>query len=282
MPELVRVAAVGNLATAANLQTVNDFVDTLETSLTPARGAFLDRLAIIAAGGAGELTAARAALLTNLDAAISGRASAANLTTAQTDLTTLIGRITAGRATDWDTNTATLVSLLARITAGRATDWDTNTATLVTLLARLSAVRAGYLDVLNAEQNGMTGVPILYPANAAAVAPTSGTPAFTLGAYTQVVAAVTGLLGLSGVYHTTNSEAIETIIEIAQGAAASEVVVWRGRVKTQSATADAPMFFPIWPYIRLTSGVRLAVRTGTSIATHTCSVAVQCVPLPLA
>lgn len=48
-------------------------LSTLEGRLTATRAGYLDRLAIIAAGGAGELTAARAALLANLDATVTSR-----------------------------------------------------------------------------------------------------------------------------------------------------------------------------------------------------------------
>lgn len=45
----------------------------LSADYTATRAALIDRLALLQAGGAGELTLARAALLTNLDAAVSGR-----------------------------------------------------------------------------------------------------------------------------------------------------------------------------------------------------------------
>jgi hypothetical protein len=45
---------------------------------TAARAALIDRLALLAAGGAGELTSARAANLTNLDALITTRLGAIN------------------------------------------------------------------------------------------------------------------------------------------------------------------------------------------------------------
>jgi len=48
----------------------------LSADYTATRAALIDRLALLQAGGAGELTIARAALLSNLDAAVSGRLGA--------------------------------------------------------------------------------------------------------------------------------------------------------------------------------------------------------------
>lgn len=55
----------------------------LAADYTAARAALLDRLALLLAGGAGELTPARAALLANLDAAVSSRPAAADYTAAR-------------------------------------------------------------------------------------------------------------------------------------------------------------------------------------------------------
>ncbi len=100
-------------------------VATLLTRLTSTRAGYLDNL-------------------TNLDAAISGRASATNLTIAQADLTSLVGRLTSARAGYLDllntyldatvstrataANLATLSSDVADVAADaeKARQWATN------------------------------------------------------------------------------------------------------------------------------------------------------------
>ncbi len=81
--------------------TLEGKLDALALICTAARGLLIDRLSLIAAGGAGELTAARAALLSNLDAAISSRApSATALSTADwpAALATALSAYTAAKA----------------------------------------------------------------------------------------------------------------------------------------------------------------------------------------
>ena len=80
-----------------------------------------------------------------IDAAISSRATASALATAQADLTTLVGRITATRAALLD-NLANLdAAISTRATHAEAT---ADTAGTTTLLGRLTATRAGLLDAL--------------------------------------------------------------------------------------------------------------------------------------
>lgn len=115
--------------------------------------------------------------LTNLDAAVSSRSSYDGSDTS--GVTTLLARLTSGRATDLDRlanldatissrstytgdDTAGTSTLLARLTAGRASNLDlldaaistviiaaeTDTPGVLQLLTRLSAIRATHLDYL--------------------------------------------------------------------------------------------------------------------------------------
>ena len=80
--------------------------------------------------------------MTNLDAAISTRAAATALTTAQTDLTTLTGRLTSGRATAIDNLDATVSSRAPSSTALSSATWTPTRAGLVDNLDAAITTRA--------------------------------------------------------------------------------------------------------------------------------------------
>lgn len=98
-----------------------------------------DSFGCIGAAGAG-LTALGDARIANLDAAVSSRSTYAGADTAGT--TTLLARLTAGRATGLDNLDATVSS--------RSTYAGADTGGTTTLLARLTAGRATSLDNLDA------------------------------------------------------------------------------------------------------------------------------------
>ncbi len=139
--------------------------------ITVARGLLVDRLSIITAGGAGELTAARAALLSNLDATISSRAipgDAMTLTAAYNAAKTaaqagdamalLAAAVTAIRQSVClvgdpagsigkllnDCLDAAISSRAPGATALSTADWP---AALATALAAYTAAKAAFLDI---------------------------------------------------------------------------------------------------------------------------------------
>lgn len=98
-----------------------------------------DAFARIGSAGAG-LTALGDTRLANLDAAVSGRASSSALTSLQSDVTTLLGRLTATRAGYLDNLSGGAAATAAALAA--------EAADVATLVARLTATRAAYLDKL--------------------------------------------------------------------------------------------------------------------------------------
>lgn len=123
---------------------VGGYVDSIDAA-TSTRAAIAD------------YTSARAAKLDNLDATTSSRSSQASVTalgspaqatalaTAQADLTTLLGRLTATRAGLLDNLALLDVAISSRATHAEATG---DTAGTTTLLSRLTSIRAGLLDNL--------------------------------------------------------------------------------------------------------------------------------------
>ena len=159
-------------------------LDALALICTAARGLLLDRLALLAAGGAGELTVARVAYLDNINQAGLLQVTAARAA--------LLDQITAARLAeldpanipaDLDTIKGYLDTEIAAILAAvdtevaaikAVTDNLPNSGALTTLTAyvdeletRLSAVRAGYLDNLNNAQ--LLNIPNLSTLSAARI-----------------------------------------------------------------------------------------------------------------
>jgi hypothetical protein len=206
-------------------------------TLTQARIELSDRLALLAAGGAGELTAARAALLTNLDAAISTRAASTQVDALEGDTTTLLARLTAGRA--------------------------------------------GFLDALTAYQNGTVNVSVIHPTQAAPTACTAGA-ANVMGAYAQIVAAVAGANVLLGIVGSSPVIADTFQVEIAQGAAAAEVVIARVAVRVRSDANNDGGHWIALPYpVQITAGARLAARVSCPQAAAVFNLHVVIMPRPI-
>jgi hypothetical protein len=117
----------------------------LANKLTAARAALLDRIGLLAPGGAGQLTIARVGFLDNINnAQLLFVPNLSTLTAARIGYLDNINQagllqVTAARAT-----------LLDQITALRMAELDAANipADVDTLLARLTALRAGYLDAL--------------------------------------------------------------------------------------------------------------------------------------
>jgi hypothetical protein len=129
-------ANVGSPSTAVNLSgTTVGIVSTVNALASAAVQSVWDFLlsSISAAGSIGKL------IKDNLDAAISSRASS-------TDMGTVLGRLTSGRASNLDNLDATVSS---RATQTSVNSLQTDVTTLTPLPSRLTAVRAGYLDNLN-------------------------------------------------------------------------------------------------------------------------------------
>lgn len=90
-----------------------------------------------------------------VDAAISSRASASALTALQTDVTTLLSRLTTTRAGLMDNLTELDAAISSRATHAEATS---DSAGVTTLLTRLSATRAGLLDLLSNLDAAVSGL----------------------------------------------------------------------------------------------------------------------------
>jgi len=180
------LAALATLLTALGVDVgaVEGKLDALALICTAARGLLLDRLALLAAGGAGELTVARVAYLDNINQAGLLQVTAARAA--------LLDQITAARLAeldpanlpaDIDTIKGYLDTEIAAILAAVdtevaaikvVTDNLPNSGALTTLTAyvdeletRLSAVRAGYLDNLNNAQ--LLNIPNLSTLSAARI-----------------------------------------------------------------------------------------------------------------
>lgn len=133
-------ATVVGLATQASVDTIDTNVDTLLTRLSAGRATALDNLTY--------LDASVAAVKAKTDLITSGFATATDLATVDTNIDTLLTRLSATRAGYLDSipSLATTVDLATV---------DTNVDTLVT---RLTATRAGYLDNLTNLDDNVAGV----------------------------------------------------------------------------------------------------------------------------
>lgn len=129
-------ANVGSPSSTVNLSaTTVSIVSTVNSLASAALQSVWDFLlsSISVAGSIGKL------IKDNLDAVISSRASA-------TDMGTVLGRLTSGRAANLDNLDATVSS---RATQTSVNSLQTDVTTLTPLPSRLTAARAGYLDNLN-------------------------------------------------------------------------------------------------------------------------------------
>jgi hypothetical protein len=108
---------------------------------------------LVVVDGAGSLTTTRYVALEipvggyvdSIDAATSTRATLTGQTAMQTDITTLVGRLTSARALLLDSLSNLDAAISSRATHAEATS---DTAGTSTLLGRITSVRAGYLDLL--------------------------------------------------------------------------------------------------------------------------------------
>jgi hypothetical protein len=112
----------------------------LADKLTLARATLLDRLSLLAAGGAGELTPARAALLSNLDAAITSRAAPGDAMALTAATTLIIQALILSDATPFPGADIALIKTQTDKLAGQATvanavvaNWQAAETNLVTI-----------------------------------------------------------------------------------------------------------------------------------------------------
>lgn len=166
-----------------NVRSIDQDLATLITRLTSGRASNLDNLDATISSRAPAATAlstaqwtnTRAANLDNLDASVSSRSTQTSVNNVQTDVTTLLTRLTSGRATNLDNLDATISSRAPAATALSTAQWTNlraanldnldatvssrlatagytapDNAGISTLLSRLTSQRALNLDNLDA------------------------------------------------------------------------------------------------------------------------------------
>ena len=147
-------------------------------------------------------------------------------------------------------------------------------------MANLSAILSG----VNRLRNGATGASVAYPVLAGPVTVTSGTSAWGLGAWSQIVAANTiGTVALTGAWCNVAAPATNYQIEIGAGGAGSEVVVHRFIADRKQVTAvGVSDRYTSWfaVPVQLTIDARLAVRTADDGGSNTIDIKLLVTPRP--
>ena len=152
---------------------------------------------------------------------------------------------------------------------------------LVDHLRRLFSSSGGTSQVTSV---GTTQVSLIRPDLANAITLTASTTVWTVGAYSQLAASADlSAHALTGIYFDDNASGNAQQIEIAQGAAGAEAVIYRIAPRGLSQAGQDPMI-PIPVPVQVTANLRLAARFASSAAVaggDTCRVKVQATPRPL-
>lgn len=131
--------------------------------------------------------------------------------------------------------------------------------------------------------NGTTGVLVQYPVGTAnGTNITGGNPAWTLGAWTEMVAAsVLSSHVLVGFFCVTVNVNAWFQIDIGEGGAGAEVVKFRTSFMASASGPDGASTKWFFPGYRLTANARCAVRAATNNASNTFNLFLYFVPRPL-
>ena len=136
-------------------------------------------------------------------------------------------------------------------------------ARLVDHLRRLFSSSGGTVNVSSA---GTTQVSVLRPDLANPVVLTASTVVWTVGAYSQMAASADlAAHALTGIYFDGDLASNNTQIEIAQGAAGAEVVIYRFSPREFSEVGVDP-FIPVPIPVQITANLRVAARFADSAA----------------